>query len=66
MDILIAIIQESKLSKSFNTASVLKLIGTYKMIKESEKSWAGKIFNKDQLKKFLQTLMFDKQNLSNV
>lgn len=50
--ILAAVIDDSKIAGSVDTESTLKLIGVYKMTKELEQSWAGKIFTPEQLKKF--------------
>jgi len=60
-EILSSVIEESKLARSLNTTSILKLIGVYKMTKELEKSWAGKIFTKEQIEKFTTVPMFNKE-----
>ncbi len=52
IDILTAVIDDSKLTGSVDLSSTLNLIGVYKMTKELEQSWAGKIFTPEQLKKF--------------
>ncbi len=54
IDILAAVIDDSKIVGSVDTTSTLKLIGVYKMTKELEATWAGKIFTPEQLKKFAE------------
>lgn len=54
IDILAAVIDDSKIAGSVDATSTLKLIGVYKMTKELEQSWAGKVFTKEQLKKIAE------------
>jgi DNA-binding transcriptional MerR regulator len=54
IDILAAVIDDSKIAGSVGAESTLKLIGVYKMTKELEQSSFAKVFTKEQLKKFAE------------
>lgn len=56
IDILTAVIEDSKMAGSVNTNSTLKLMEVYKMTKELEQTWAGKVFTPEQLRKFAEEM----------
>ena len=61
IDILAAVIDDSKIAGSVDITLILKLIGVYKMTKELEQSWAAKVFTKEQLKKFAALPQFTEE-----